>query len=143
MKIPFLSDFFGVFAELGKAWAEARLEKAKAEVEIQKIRVQASAKIEVEKALSDIKWEQTMAEASKTSWKDEFWTLILAIPVVLVFLPVPAVQEAISNGFWVLENSTPDWYQYVLITAIGASFGVRMTDMLSGLWSRNKKAIIP
>ena len=67
-------------------------------------------------------WEAIQAEAGKHSWKDEFWTLILAIPLVMCFIPstVPIIQD----GFKVLETM-PAFYQYWLGVAILASFGVR------------------
>lgn len=68
-------------------------------------------------------WESIQAESGRHSWKDEFWTLILAIPLVLCFFPdyVPMVK----NGFAALADM-PDFYQYWLGVAILASFGVRL-----------------
>ena len=39
------------------------------------------AKMEVIK--NDADWESKMADASASSWKDEFWTLVLSIPVFM------------------------------------------------------------
>ena len=70
----------------------------------------------------EAEWEKIMAEGSKSSWKDEFWTIILAIPLVLCFIPstVPYIKE----GFVVLETM-PDYYRLWLGMAIGAAFAVR------------------
>jgi hypothetical protein len=70
---------------------------------------------------ADINWDQLMAEGSKNSWKDEFWTIVLAIPAVLVFLP--SMSAHIAQGFAVLETM-PDWYKAALGVAISAAFGV-------------------
>ena len=69
-------------------------------------------------------WQSIQAENSRHSWKDEFWTLILSIPLVLCFFPefVPMVKA----GFSALEQM-PSFYQYWLGVAILASFGVRLT----------------
>ena len=40
------------------------------------------AKMEVIK--NDADWESKMADASASSWKDEFWTIVLSIPVFMV-----------------------------------------------------------
>jgi len=72
-------------------------------------------------ATADINWDKTMAKASATSWKDEFWTVLLAFPVILVFFP--SMAEYVSNGFVVLERDVPQWYKVALGVAISAAFG--------------------
>lgn len=72
-------------------------------------------------ATADIDWDKTMARASTTSWKDEFWTVLLSIPVVLVF--IPDMAPYIADGFVVLKSDVPDWYKAALGIAIGAAFG--------------------
>ena len=68
-------------------------------------------------------WEKIQAESGKASWKDEYWTVILSIPCVLVFFPdmVPHIKA----GFIALEDM-PVFYQYWLGVAILTSFGVRV-----------------
>ena len=72
--------------------------------------------------MNEAEWDKLMAEGSKESWKDEYWTLVLSIPAILAFFPdaVPHVQA----GFAVLDTM-PDWYKAALGVAIGASFGVK------------------
>ena len=67
-------------------------------------------------------WELIQAESGRHSWKDEFWTLILSVPLILCFFPefVPVVKD----GFTALETM-PTFYQYWLGVAILTSFGVR------------------
>ncbi len=55
------------------------------------------AKMEVIK--NDADWESKMADASASSWKDEFWTVVLSIPV---FNPSPPVTD--SNIFVIPGN---------------------------------------
>ena len=59
---------------------------------------------------------------SKDSWKDEFWTIILAIPLVFCFYP-PAVEH-IKAGFDALD-AMPEWYRYTLVSVICISFGLK------------------
>ena len=33
---------------------------------------------------NDAAWENKMADATSSSWKDEFWTIILAAPIFFV-----------------------------------------------------------
>lgn len=52
-------------------------------------------------------------------WLDEFWTLAVGVPVVLAFVPVTA--DAVKDGFVVLHG-VPDWYIYVVSSAVGFAF---------------------
>ena len=84
------------------------------------------AKMEVIK--NDADWESKMADASASSWKDEFWTVVLAIPVFMVGYAIIAddttIIDRVTLGFTALEG-LPEWYQYLLYIAISASFGIK------------------
>ena len=68
-------------------------------------------------------WEKIQAEAGAHSWKDEYWTIILSIPVIMCFVP-EWVQYA-EAGFTALEKM-PEYYRYWLGVAILTSFGIRI-----------------
>jgi|TARA_E500000318_G_scaffold53880_1_gene50212 hypothetical protein len=91
-------------------------------------------KLEVIK--TDASWENKMADATQNSLKDEFWTLILALPLISISYGVmtdnPEVIERVRHGFQVLEE-LDDWYTYLLFLAISASFGLRSADKLMNL----------
>jgi hypothetical protein len=69
-------------------------------------------------------WERIQAESGKHSWKDEFWTIVLAIPAIGCFIPGGA--EVMTAGFIALEQM-PTFFQYWLGVAVLTSFGVRIT----------------
>jgi hypothetical protein len=69
-------------------------------------------------------WEQTHAQGSQTSWKDEFWTLVWSVPVIMAFIPGGA-KYALA-GFDALMMM-PEWYTYTLMTIVLAAFGIRLT----------------
>lgn len=80
-------------------------------------------------------WEDKMADASANSWKDEFWTLVFSIPLILVFYGAMydhAIIAKVDEAFAALEK-LPDWYQYLLFMAVSASFGIRGADKLMQL----------
>ena len=85
-------------------------------------------------------WEAKMADASQLSWNDEFWTVILALPLIAISFGVitdsPEVIERVRHGFQVLSE-LDDWYQYLLFLAISASFGIRGADKLMALRQKN------
>ncbi len=81
----------------------------------------------------DADWESKMAAASGASWKDEFWTIVLAVPIFMVGYAVafndPAVLDRVHASFDALSN-LPEWYSYLLFIAVSASFGIRGADKL-------------
>ena len=93
-----------------------------------------NAKMEVIKNTAS--WEQLMASASATSWKDEWFTLLLSAPVVALMWGISMndveILDRIGIAFGEL-NMLPDWYQYLLFMAMSASFGIRGADKLLAL----------
>ena len=85
---------------------------------------------------SDASWENKMADATQSSWKDAFWTIILALPLMAISFGVitdnSEVIERVRMGFEVL-GELDDWYTYLLFLAISASFGLRSADKLMNL----------
>ena len=78
-------------------------------------------------------WDEIAQGNSSTSWKDEYLTLLISIPLIMCFIPslVPYVRE----GFAVLDTM-PKWYQYTFSVIVAASFGVRGAI---GLMNKTKK----
>lgn len=89
---------------------------------------------------NDADWEAKMADATSNSWKDEFWSIVLALPIAAVAYAIAiddvSIIDRVKQGFLVLD-SLPDWYQYLLFIAVSASFGVKGADKLMNL--RGKK----
>ena len=85
---------------------------------------------------NDADWEAKMADATANSWKDEFWSIILALPIAAVAYSVAiddvSIIERVKSGFAVL-NELPEWYQYLLFIAVSASFGLKSADKLMNL----------
>lgn len=83
--------------------------------------------------------DDSYANQSALSWKDEYWTFILSLPIVQLIL-APPVEVALSKeeyvaGQWTnavvkgLESLSlvPEWYQYVFGISVLASFGIKPT----------------
>lgn len=89
---------------------------------------------------NDADWEAKMADATSNSWKDEFWSIVLALPIAAVAYAIAiddvSIIDRVKEGFLVLDN-LPEWYQYLLFIAVSASFGVKGADKLMNL--RGKK----
>ena len=120
-----LLSFLGPVADLGKTFLNNKAEKSKAKHEQQ---------LQVIK--NGAEWESKMADASASSWKDEFWTCVLALPLLAIFWGVMTdntdVIERVRLGFQVMSE-LDDWYTYLLFLAISASFGIRGADKLMSL----------
>ena len=110
---------------LAKDFIQGRVEEAKIKKDI---RLKA---LENEGA-----WESIMAQGTHTSWKDEFFTIILSIPIILVGYAVTMdemdIIARLHDAFIALE-ALPDWYSYLLFLAVSASFGMRSVDKLMNL----------
>lgn len=111
-----VSDHFKDKRELNKLETMARSEIKQAVTKANLEKIAAG-------QVADIQWEQTMAVGSTTSWKDEFWTIVLGIPAVMSF--IPGMDVFVVDGFAALSG-TPLWYQNMLMVAIGAAFGVQV-----------------
>ena len=85
---------------------------------------------------NDADWEAKMADASNNSLKDEFWTIILAIPIFMVGYAIIAgdmsIVDRTKQAFQTL-NELPEWYQYLLFIAISSSFGIKGASKLMDL----------
>ena len=107
-------QLLGVVGNLAQTFIEGKVEKEKAKSEIMNTAAQ-----------HDSKWELIMAESTKGSWKDEIITIIVLIPVILVF--IPGMEDIVKQGFDRL-NELPDWYQNVLYVTILAGLGLKGVD---------------
>lgn len=103
-----------------------------------------AAKAELESQIMADKsaWEMYQAQASANSWKDEYWTLVLSLPIVLAFVGVPfcvfvfpekeaLLRQAITQQFQLLEG-LPEWYEWAIFASIGAAFGIKGFKTLKG-----------
>jgi hypothetical protein len=101
---------------------QGKADKTAAEAELKLTEAKAKAQILLSEKTSVADWERIMAEGAKSSWKDEWFVIVLSIPLVLAF--IPGAEGWVDRGFEQLSKA-PDWYFYSLGIAISASFGVR------------------
>lgn len=123
-----LKLLLGPITELAGGFLKSKAEQAKAKHEARMSVIQ-----------NDADWESKMASSSQASWKDEFWTLVLATPIFMIGYAIAmndvAVIDRVDMAFAAL-STLPEWYQYLLFLAVSASFGIRGADKLMKL--RNK-----
>ena len=114
--------FSGIVNAVGgiaSAWMQNKVEETKAKGEL-KVAVE---KRKTKMATGEIDWDQTMAEASKDSWKAEWLVLLFSVPLILAFCGDWG-RAIVESGFQALETA-PEWYRYTLGVIVAASFGFR------------------
>jgi hypothetical protein len=66
------------------------------------------------------------------SWRDEWFTIILSIPLLIVFGAIffnqPEWITKLKEGFVALDE-LPDWYIWALMASIASSFGLKVSDL--------------
>ena len=105
---------------VGGTFLQGKMDNKKAEIEGRNNAIQ-------EKLKQSGTWDEIHAKNSGESWKDEWFTLLFSIPLVLAFIPsaVPYVEQ----GFRVLELM-PDWYKQALAVLVAASVGYQKLTQL-------------
>tara|TARA_B100001093_G_scaffold519793_1_gene610519 strand:- start:7622 stop:8002 length:381 start_codon:yes stop_codon:yes gene_type:complete len=114
---------------LGTTFVEGQISKSKAKANLAQTEAEAKAEIMKTAATHDSKWELIMAESTKGSWKDELVTIVVLIPVILVF--IPGMEKVVENGFNRLSE-LPDWYQYLVFLVCSAALGIKGMDKFKG-----------
>ncbi len=120
-----IQALIGPIAGLAGSWLESKVEQTKAKGAVAKAKAEAEAEVMKTAATHDSKWELIMAQSTQTSLKDEIVTVIVLIPVVLVF--IPGMEGVVQNGFDRL-NELPDWYQYLVFLVCSAALGIKGLD---------------
>ena len=126
-----LNMLLGPAMELGKEFLKGKADEKKA---IQQRKINA--------IQNDANWEDKMADATKSSWKDEFFSIILSLPLIAVAYSVAmddvTIIARVNEGFEAL-NKLPEWYQYLLFIAVSASFGLKSADKIMAMKKGGKK----
>jgi len=120
-----LNVLIGPLASLASSVIEGQISKSKAKATLAQTEAEAKAEVMKTAATHDSKWELIMAEGTKSSIKDEIVTIVVLIPVILVF--IPGMEQVVKNGFDRL-NELPEWYQYLVFLVCSAALGIKGVD---------------
>ena len=80
----------------------------------------AEGKIEADKL--NAQWENKAVESLSGSWKDEFITIVVLSPCILIFFP--SFQPYVRLGFDIL-GTLPDWYINLIYITVCAGLGLK------------------
>jgi|SRR5210317_1805824 hypothetical protein len=120
-------QFLAPLASLATTWLEGNVEKSKAKTAAEVALKNAEAIVYEKKATAEIDWDLEAIKGSQNSWKDEYLTILLSIPVILCF--IPGMEEVVRNGFEQLDK-VPDWYKLMFSAVVAAAFGFKSISKL-------------
>ena len=121
--LQLLTPLFG----LASTFVQGKVEQSKVKQEAKLVEVKADAEIKRKVANGEMEWNNTMAKASASSWKDEWLTILVSIPLILAFT---GNEDVVMRGLTALE-AMPDFYKTAVGIVFAASFGVQsLTKMM-------------
>lgn len=124
-----LQQLIGPIANLAGSYLQGKADSATANAKLKLVEAESKAAILMSKETSTADWERIMAESTKNSWKDEFITIVVMIPVILCF--VPGLEDVVKNGFDRLSE-LPEWYTWLVFAVCSAAIGIRGTKQFMG-----------
>ena len=111
---------------LVSSFVKGKQDLAKVKQKAKLVTITADAEVKRKVASGEIAWDNKMADASAESWKDEYLTILVSIPLILAFV---GYEDVVMRGFVALE-AMPDFYKTAVGVVFAASFGVKaMTKM--------------
>lgn len=113
-------------ADLAGVFLKGKVEKAQADAQLKLETVRAKSAVVAKVTSGEMDWNQSMADASAASWKDEWLTILVSVPLILAFT---GQTQLVTEGFAALD-AMPSYYQSMVGVVFAASFGVQKLTQL-------------
>jgi len=120
--IDLAGDVFTGWRDDRRQQREAETQIATAELARDVAVIQSQAAAVARGENNEHEWNMEAARQARTSWKDEWFTVLLSVPLVLAF--IPGAAPLVESGFAAISQ-TPEWYRLYLGAAVAFAFGVR------------------
>ena len=117
-----IGQLLGPVSQLAGTWLNGKVEEKAAQNKVKVAKAEAEAQIMLSAATSVAEWEKILAQGTQNSWKDEFITIVVMIPVILCF--IPGLEDVVKNGFDRLSE-LPEWYTWLVFAVCSAAIGIR------------------
>jgi hypothetical protein len=112
--------------------AKGAVDVIKTKTETKKLLAQAEQTHIKKMAEGELEYAIQAQKSMGDSWRDEWFTVILSVPLLIVFISIfankPEWITKLKEGFMALDE-LPDWYIWALMAAIASSFGLKVTDL--------------
>jgi len=112
------------FADMAKTWFDNRRSKSEAKHE-RELRV----------ISGEIDADIASAEGMSSTLKDEYLTIILTTPLIVIFYSAvwgdPAMIDQVTLAFAAMSD-LPDWFQWSFMGCVAATFGIRSIKQFGG-----------
>lgn len=118
-----LSVIGGPIVKWGSAWLESYIHKKESEVRIREAETEAKIQLAEKRAIAEIEWENKAQDNMSTTWKDEYLTIIITLPIIMCF--IPGAETYVISGFDALSKYVPDWYIYTFGAVVASGIGLR------------------
>jgi len=125
--VPFIGPIIEGVVSIVDNWQKRKKVVAEGKVKIAQAKVDGEVKRLQTQAESDAEYNVVAAEGMKSSWKDEFWSLVFGGILICSFLPW--TQPYVKEGFIFMKENTPYWFEYSIMGMIAASFGLKGWNM--------------
>jgi len=121
-----------ILGALGSRLVEGWLGRMADKRSLERARVEAAIAREQKLAQSEIDWDIEWARQAQSSWKDEFFTIILTAPLIAAAFYPNRIREMFEN----LE-AVPMWWIVAWTVSVSAAFGYRkLVNLVLGLLKR-------
>jgi hypothetical protein len=112
--------------------AKGAVDVIKTKTETKKLMAEAEQTHIRKMAEGDIEYAIATQKNMQNSWRDEWFTVILSLPLLIVFGAIffgkPEWIDKLQEGFSTLNN-LPEWYIWALMASIASSFGLKISDI--------------
>lgn len=112
--------------------AKGAVDVIKTKTETKKLMAEAEQTHIRKMAEGEIDFAIASQKTMENSWRDEWFTVILSLPLLIVFGAIffgkPEWIDKLQEGFSTLNN-LPEWYIWALMASIASSFGLKISDI--------------
>jgi len=118
----FIKDALGMVGDHFEHKRKIKRAEVENEIAIGQAKVKHTIKVAEKTQTAEIDWDIQALKNAQKSWTGQFWTVVLALPLILMF--IPAMAPVMTEGFAAIDTA-PDYYKAAVGVAIAAAFGFR------------------
>ena len=122
-------NIFNAVAGIAGNWVNGKVEESKAKSAVKVAKAQAEAEVQKRVAAGEIDIQRAQADATDSSWKDEWFSVIFGLWFIGNFIPY--FDEYYDHAYQRL-SAAPDWLTYTFMSIVAASFGFKSIGVLRG-----------